>query len=63
MKLGEGLIARGRQEGRREGRQEGEQQGVYKVAVNMLRAGTESDFIQRMTGLSSADIQKLADNG
>jgi predicted transposase YdaD len=59
MKLGEGLIARGRQEGR----QEGEQQGVYKVAVNMLRAGTESGFIQRMTGLSSADIQKLAANG
>ncbi|MEM6406531.1 MAG: Rpn family recombination-promoting nuclease/putative transposase, partial [Pseudomonadota bacterium] len=66
MKLGEGLIAhgwqKGRQKGRQEGRREGEQKGVYKVAVNMLRAGTAPDFIQQMTGLSSADMQKLAVN-
>ena len=59
MKLGEGLIAHGWQKGR----QEGEQKGVYKVAVNMLRAGTEPDFIQRVTGLSATDMQKLAANG
>ncbi|MEM6406771.1 MAG: hypothetical protein AAF669_09325 [Pseudomonadota bacterium] len=58
MKLGEGLIAHGRQEGRQEGKQE----SLYEVAANMLRAGTEPDFIQRMTGLSATDMQKLVAN-
>ena len=76
MYIGEALIAQGRdegiqtgrQEGRQEGRQqgmqqgrqEGKQEGMYAVASNMLRAGTDLDFIQRMTGLPLETIRNVA---
>ena len=72
MNIGEALIAQGRdegiqtgmqqgrQEGRQEGMQQGKQEGMYAVASNMLRAGTDLDFIQRMTGLPLETIRNVA---
>ena len=53
-------MQQGMQQGRQEGRQEGKQEGMYAVASNMLRAGTDLDFIQRMTGLPLETIRNVA---
>ena len=52
MTIGEAL--------RQEGRQEGMQKGVHTVAVNMLKEGLDAKFVQRVTNLSSKQIDQLA---
>ena len=34
--------------------------GTYKVAENMLKAGSQVEFVRSVTGLSLEQIQKLA---
>ncbi|MDP6969579.1 MAG: Rpn family recombination-promoting nuclease/putative transposase [Gammaproteobacteria bacterium] len=51
MTIGEAL--------RQEGRQEGMQKGVHTVAANMLKEGLDVKFIQRVTNLSSKQIDQL----
>jgi predicted transposase/invertase (TIGR01784 family) len=62
---------KGREEGIKEGIQQGIQQGVQQgiqqgiesrniaIAKNMLKKGSDTDFIQEVTGLSKEDIKKL----
>jgi predicted transposase YdaD len=67
MMIGEALVAQGMQEGMQQGMQQGMQRGrqageterAHTIATNLLHAGTEPDFVQRMTGLSPADMQRL----
>ncbi len=64
MTIGEALRAQGIQEGRQEGIQEGMQRGqqesLHKVASNLLHAGTDPQLVQRVTGLSADDMQRIA---
>ena len=57
-------IQTGRQEGIQTGRQEGMQTGrqeeKYAVAISMLKEGSDTKFVQRVTGLSSEQIDQLA---
>ena len=52
MNMGEAL--------RQEGRQEGMQKGMHTVAVNMLNEGADTQFVQRVTGLSPEQIDQLS---
>ena len=56
MQIGE---AKGMQIGEAKGMQIGEAKGKYEVAKNMLAAGSDSDFISQVTGLSTIEINKL----
>ena len=63
MNIREALVAEGREEGmqtgKQVGRQEGRQEGMYSVASNMLREGTDPEFIRRMTGLPLEVIRNV----
>lgn len=50
----------GLQQGIQQGMQIGEAKGKYEVAKNMLAAGSDSDFIAKVTGLSIDEINKLS---
>ena len=43
-----------------QGREEGIEQGVTRVAQNMLRKNTPIDMVVEFTGLSQADVEKIA---
>lgn len=58
----EGFIegrAEGRVQGHAEGRAEGLQEGQRKIALEMKKAGLPSAEIERFTGLSAEEIEKL----
>ena len=46
-------------DGIREGIREGIQNGVKKVAIGMLKLNVELDIIQKATGLTLEEIEKL----
>ena len=48
-----------RQEGIQEGRQEGRQEAVRATALKMLKEGAEVAFVEKCTGISRAEIEKL----
>ena len=48
-----------RSEGYEEGIAEGIEEGVRKVALNMLKSGTNMEYIHNMTGLTIEEINKL----
>ena len=52
-------LQEGRQEGREEGRMEGRQERDRQVILNMLKENADMNFISKVTGLSSEEIQKL----
>jgi len=54
-----GLI-RGRQEGWQEGKQEGWLEAKREIARNMLRRGHSPADVIELTGLSAAELDKLA---
>ena len=72
MNMGEALRQEGRQEGMQKGRQEGMQKGrqegmqkgrqeeKHAVAISMLKEGLGVNTVQRVTGLSSEQIDQLA---
>ena len=76
MNMGEALRQAGRQEGMQKGIQKGWQEGVQKgrqegmqkgrqeekhaVAISMLKEGSDTQFVQRVTGLSSEQIEQLS---
>ena len=39
---------------------EAENKGIEKVALNMLKANSDVEFISEVTGLSKEEIQKLS---
>jgi len=49
----------GIREGIREGIQKGIKNGVEKVAISMLKLNVELDIIQKATGLTLEEIEKL----
>jgi predicted transposase/invertase (TIGR01784 family) len=53
-------ILKGRQEGRQEGEKLGVLKGAISIAKNMLQAGSDIDFIVKVTGLSKTEIANLA---
>gem|GEM_PF-6867047 len=55
----EELINTGRQEGLQKGRQEGIQEGILHTAQEMLKAGADIDFVQRVTNLSRQKILQI----
>jgi len=58
----EGMLA-GRQEGiltgRQEGMQVGLQKGIRQVALNMLASGIDKKLIEKTTGISIAELDRL----
>ena len=54
---------KGLQEGHTAGLQEGRQERDRQVILNMLKEKADMDFISKVTGLSSEEIQKLKKNG
>ena len=40
-------------------RQKGRQEEKKQVAVNLLREGTNVEFVKKITGLSQKEIEKL----
>ena len=54
------LIADGREEGWEEGKKEGKKEGKRETAVNMLSFGMSIDVIEKITGLSEAEIKALS---
>ncbi|HFU3729733.1 TPA: hypothetical protein ACGO7Y_001450 [Streptococcus suis] len=53
---------RGKEEGRAEGLEEGLEKGRIEVAYQMLREGFSYELIEKLTGLSSAQIDQLSQN-
>ena len=51
---------KGLQEGLQEGRQKGEQFAQKRIALNMLKKNMDISVISEITGLSKAEIKKLA---
>ena len=54
------LIADGREEGWEEGKKEGKKEGKRQTAVNMLSFGMSIDVIEKITGLTEAEIKALS---
>ena len=58
------LIADGREEGwedgRKEGWEDGKKEGKKETAVNMLSFGMSIDVIEKITGLTAAEIKALS---
>jgi len=52
---------RGEERGRKEGERLGKEQGFIKTACNMIKADFNFSTIAKITGLSIAKIQQLAD--
>lgn len=52
-------IRQGILKGKEEGKREGKREGTFMVARNMLNAGSEPSFIEKVTGLSTAIIKGL----
>jgi predicted transposase/invertase (TIGR01784 family) len=50
----------GIEEGREEGRMEGRMEGCEEIAKNALRAGAAVEFVQKITGLDTETITRLA---
>ena len=50
----------GRKEGWEDGRKEGKKEGKKETAVNMLSFGMSIDVIEKITGLSEAEIKALS---
>ncbi|HFI0404834.1 TPA: hypothetical protein ACGOYB_000920 [Streptococcus suis] len=48
--------------GRRRGKEEGQQEGRLDVAYQMLREGFSYELIEKLTGLSSEQINQLSQN-
>ena len=46
-------------EGKVEGRVEGRVEGIKEIASNMLKEGLDVEFISKITGLSSDEIQQI----
>jgi predicted transposase/invertase (TIGR01784 family) len=63
----EELLQQGRQQGRQEGMQQGEQQGIKKgvsfakleMVKEMLKAGAELSFIEKVSHLSKKEIEQI----
>ncbi|MCK4026031.1 MULTISPECIES: hypothetical protein [Streptococcus] len=53
---------RGKEEGRAEGLEEGLEKGRIDVAYQMLREGFSYEMIEKLTGLSSVQIDQLSQN-
>ena len=49
----------GLEDGREEGREEGEENKVLEIARNALAEGSSLEFVQKITGLSLEEIEKL----
>ena len=49
----------GRQEGRLQGREEGQKAEALRIACEMLRSGMDKAVVQRLTGLSDAELAQL----
>ena len=52
-------LEKGKQQGRQEGLQQGELEKAKDIALKMLNEGIDAAFISKITGLSSADIERL----
>jgi len=50
----EGMLA-----GRKEGMQVGLQKGIRQVALNMLASGIDKKLIEKTTGISIAELDRL----
>jgi predicted transposase/invertase (TIGR01784 family) len=48
------------EDGEEKGREEGREEGREQTAKNALKEGASPEFIQKITGLSIEDIEKLA---
>ena len=48
-----------REEGEQRGEQRGRQKEKEQVAVNLLREGTNVEFVKKITGLFQKEIEKL----
>ena len=53
-------LKQGIEKGIEKGRSEGMEKGMEKVALNMLKANSDVEFISEVTGLSKEEIQKLS---
>ncbi|HFI0263682.1 TPA: hypothetical protein ACGOU9_000069 [Streptococcus suis] len=53
---------RGKEEGRAEGLEEGLEKGRIEVAYQMLREGFSYELIEKLTGLSSDQVNQLSQN-
>lgn len=69
MSIADTLIEKGVQLGKQEGIQLGKQEGIQlgnqkirKIVLNMLAKGQSISFISEVTGLSEAEIQKIAES-
>lgn len=49
----------GRNEGRLQGREEGQKAEALRIACEMLRSGMDKAVVQRLTGLSDAELAQL----
>ncbi|MEN0578690.1 Rpn family recombination-promoting nuclease/putative transposase [Phytobacter palmae] len=49
----------GRHEGRNEGREEGQKSEALRIACEMLRSGMDKAIVQRLTGLSEAELAQF----
>jgi len=49
-----------REEGKEEGRQEGLRKGKESVVKNAVKEGVEVRLIEKLTGLSRREIEKIA---
>ncbi|HFH9947543.1 TPA: hypothetical protein ACGO80_001471 [Streptococcus suis] len=58
----ESSYIRGRRRGKEEGRAEGLEKGRIEVAYQMLREGFSYELIEKLTGLSSEQINQLSQN-
>ncbi|HFI0577724.1 TPA: hypothetical protein ACGO28_001381 [Streptococcus suis] len=54
--------AEGLEEGRAEGLEEGLEKGRIEIAYQMLREGFSYELIEKLTGLSSVQINQLSQN-
>ena len=58
--LSQGFVDMGRREGRKEGRAEGREENRREIALRMLADGLNVQKVSEYSGLSLAEIQKLA---
>lgn len=62
MTIAEQLEARGEAKGKAEGKAEGKVEGITETALNLLKEGTDPQFVAKVTGLSLEQVEKLTKN-
>jgi predicted transposase/invertase (TIGR01784 family) len=53
-------VEKGIKKGMEKGRKKGIEEGIEKTALNMLKLGSDREFVCKVTGLSAEEVNQLA---